>query len=66
MSSNPIASQQEAIKLLRTADITLVAAQHKLEEMSPLMTNSTVYVELGKLSRKLNELMASVNSLRVT
>ena len=62
---NPTASQQEAIKLIRAADMQLAEARRKLEEMSPLMKNSTVYVELSKLSRKLGDLMAKVSALSV-
>lgn len=56
-------SQQSAMKALVQADACTLIARQKLEEISPLMKNSSVYEQLVKLSKTINETISKVNGL---
>ena len=56
-------SQQAAMKALAQADACTVVARQRLEDISPLMKNSSVYEQLVKLSRSINDTLAKVNGL---
>lgn len=58
-----VQSQQAAMKALAQADACTLIARQKLEEISPLMKNSSVYEQLVKLSKTINETISKVNGL---
>ena len=55
--------QQLAMKSLVQADALTLVARHHLEEISPLMKNSSVYEQLAKLSKTINETIGKVGGL---
>lgn len=55
--------QQLAMQSLAQADTCTIKARKHLEDISPLMKNSSVYEQLVKLSRTINEALAKVNGL---
>ena len=56
-------SQQLAMKALAQADACTIIARQRLEDISPLMKNSSVYEQLLKLSKTINDTIARVNGL---